>query len=209
MRDLASRRSDEGFTLVEVLVSLSVMTVVLTSVTVFLVNSVRTSHGSSLRDTAAQLVVDGMEKARGMRGSALLSGRRACTATCASVGGTVANLLGAGAQRWDAADSTTTLALPSPGPQADGSVVTDPAQPEVMQLDGLTFQRYYHVAKCWQPAVSTTVTAVSCAPAADAAELVRVVVAVTWSGADCSGGTCTYASVALFSASPTDPYIEG
>jgi len=44
-----------------------------------MVNSRRSGHYSALRDTAVQLTVEGMEKARAVRGSALLSARAPCT----------------------------------------------------------------------------------------------------------------------------------
>jgi len=130
-------RDDRGFTLVEVIVSLGILTVVMTSLSVFIVNSRRVGRYSSLQDTAIQLAVEGMEKTRGVRGSALLSGRGQCDTLCAAVvSPQVSSLLGAGVTRWDAAGSGT-LTVPQPGSQPDGSVVTTPAAPEVVQLDGL------------------------------------------------------------------------
>jgi prepilin-type N-terminal cleavage/methylation domain-containing protein len=211
----ADRNADQGFTLVEVLVSLTIITVVMTSVAVFLINSTRISRQESLRDTAAQVAVQGMENVRGVRGSTLLSGRAACDAShpCdALVGDKAADLLGAEPQRWDARGPGP-LTLPTAGPQPDGSVVSGPDDPEAVVLGGLTFRRYYYVAKCWQAAAADGMATtprpctVALASAAFPASFIRLVVAITWPGEECGGGTCSFATTSLLSASPTDPYL--
>ncbi|MGK5682211.1 type IV pilus modification PilV family protein [Actinoplanes sp. URMC 104] len=202
------RCDDEGFTLVEVIVSLALLTMVLTSLTVFMINSRKAQRYATLRDTAVQLAVDGMEKARGVRGSALLSGRAACDSGCSPVAAPVAGTLLAGAVRWDAA-AAGTLTVPQPGTQPDGSVVDSPLDPEVVRLDGRWFKRYYHVGACSQPAVTTSTADISCGTTVTSASLVRLVVAVTWSDAQCEGGTCAYAEAGLFSSAVTDPFLGG
>jgi prepilin-type N-terminal cleavage/methylation domain-containing protein len=199
---------DDGFTLVEVVVALGIIAVVMTALTVFMVDSRRSGHYSSQRDTAAQLAVEGMEKARGVRGSALLGGRAACTACPAVVSATVTDLLGAGLTRWDAPDLSGTLTVPAPGTQSDGSTVSRPTDPEVIQLDGTPFRRYYYLGTCWQARVTTNATGVGCGPAADTAQLARLVVAVTWTGRECRP-LCTYAEAGLFSVAVTDPFLAG
>jgi prepilin-type N-terminal cleavage/methylation domain-containing protein len=203
-------RADGGFTLVEVIVALGIITVVMTSLTVFMVNSRHSGHYSALRDTAVQLTVEGMEKARGVRGSALLSGRAQCTTSCAPVvAADVTTLLGSGVTRWDAAATTGTLTVPAPGTQSDGSVVDSPDDPEVVTLDGIAYQRYYYVGACYQPSVTTVTASLTCGPATAAAPLVRLVVTVTWTGGECPGGTCAYSEAGLFSTAVTDPYLGG
>ncbi len=203
------RRGDEGFTLIEVIVSLGLITVVMTSLSVFMINSREAGRYASLRNTAVQLTVEGMEKARAVRGSALLSGRAQCAGSCAAVvAARVTTLLGAGITRWDAA-ATGTLTLPQAGVQPDGSVVASPADPEVVQLDGRAFRRYYYLGACWQTAVLASAADISCGSGTAAASLVRLVVAVTWADEQCAGGTCTYAEAALFGTAVTDPFISG
>ena len=210
MRCLRPERTDGGFTLIEVVVALGIITVVMTSLTVFMVNSRRSGHYSALRDTAVQLSVEGMEKARGVRGSTLLSGRAQCTTSCAAVvSPDVSILLGSGVTRWDAAATTGTLTVPAPGSQSDGSVVNSPDDPEVVTLDGVPFKRYYYLGACYQPAVTAAPTSLTCDPVTAAAPLVRLVVAVTWTGGECPGGTCAYTEAGLFSTAVTDPFLSG
>ena len=198
-----AHRPDEGFTLLETLVSLAVLAVVAGSVSIFLVATTRIGHRASLQDTAAQVAIGGMETARGMRGAALLAGRAACDAVhpCDPPVNPVVNAyLGTQPQRWDAA-GTGTPALATPD------------TPETVELDGVRYRRYYYLARCWQTAASDGWTAdrpctEAAAGTAHPAEYIRLVVAVTWPDAQCAGGTCGYATATLMSASPIDPYLE-
>jgi prepilin-type N-terminal cleavage/methylation domain-containing protein len=205
---VARKRADVGFTLVEVVVALGIISVVMTSLTVFMVNSRRSGHYSSQRDTAVQLAVEGMEKARGVRGSALLGGRQACDGSCpAVISPTVTDLLGSGISRIDRT-SAGTLTVPAPGAQADGSTVSAPTDPEVVQLDGTSFRRYYYVGSCGQNRALTNTTGLDCAAAAGSAQLARLVVAVAWTGRECPT-RCVYAEAGLFSVAVTDPFLAG
>jgi prepilin-type N-terminal cleavage/methylation domain-containing protein len=202
------KRPDDGFTLVEVAVALGIITIVMTSLTVFMVNSRRGGHYSALRDTAAQLAVEGMEKARGVRGSALLGGRQACDATCpAVVSSAVTDLLGSGVTRIDKS-ATGTLTVPAPGTQADGSTVSQPTDPEVVLLDGTSFRRYYYLGTCWQTRLTVSGTGLACGSVTSTVQLTRLVVAVAWTGRECTG-TCVYTEAGLFSVAVSDPYLAG
>jgi prepilin-type N-terminal cleavage/methylation domain-containing protein len=205
---MGKNRVDDGFTLVEVVVALGIITVVMTSLTVFMVNSRRGGHYSALRDTAVQLAVEGMEKARGVRGSALLGGRQACDGTCpAVISPAVTDLLGTGVTRVDRT-ATGTLTVPAPGTQADGSVVSRPTDPEIVQLDGTAFRRYYYLGTCWQTRLIVSSTGLNCGSTTDTAQLARLVVAVAWTGRECTD-TCVYAEAGLFSVAVSDPFLAG
>ncbi|WP_433291312.1 type IV pilus modification PilV family protein [Actinoplanes sp. CA-030573] len=208
MRGRPGDDADEGFTLVEVVVSLGILTMIMTSMTVFMIGSRRAGRYASLRDTAVQLAVEGMERARGVRGSALLGGRALCGACAGVVSAEVTSMLGTGVARWDAA-GTGTLGVPQPGAQPDGTVVASPADPEVVQLDAVSFKRYYYVGACWQPTVAGSTTGLACGSTTAAAPLVRLVVAVSWPQSGCAGGVCTYATAGLFSTAVTDPFLVG
>jgi prepilin-type N-terminal cleavage/methylation domain-containing protein len=197
------RTGDEGFTLIEALVAIALITIVGTSFTIFLTGTTRISHHESIRDTAAQVAAGGMERARSMRGAALLAGRAQCDSTHSCADATIAAAyLGTGAQRWDASGAGT-------------PAVPLPTDPETVELDGLRYQRYYYVARCWLKSAADENTSASrpCGNAVPAgssypAEYVRLVVAVTWPGQECAAGICSFATAALLSASATDPYLE-
>ena len=186
--------------------AMALATIVMTSLTVFLVGSRRVGHYGALRDTGVQLVIDGMEKARSVRGSALLSGRALCVVGCATPVPAAAAMIDVGAARMDAT-GTGTLVLPQPGTQPDGSVVAAPGNPEVIKLDGVSYRRYYYLSTCRQVAAIGSVAGATCVPGVTGAELARLVIAVTWSGSACPAGTCSFADASLFSIAVADPYL--
>jgi prepilin-type N-terminal cleavage/methylation domain-containing protein len=62
-------REDAGFTLLEVLVALAVISAVLTSMTVFFVRSMTSVNQQGDRQTAVRLAADGMERMREIPGA--------------------------------------------------------------------------------------------------------------------------------------------
>jgi type II secretory pathway pseudopilin PulG len=194
------RASDEGFTLVEVLVSMTVVMIVLGSTTAFLVSGMRSTHRQGRQQAAVHLALDGMELARTLRGRALVAGRQACTTaagTCDTTVAAAADLLGADATaRYDRANgAATTLPLASSTAPADRALTS-------VTVDGVAFRRYFYVGRCWAPAGGG-----ACRGSGGSGRIVplyRVVVAVTWGDAGC-GGTCSYVSSGLFTGNPLDP----
>lgn len=65
---VAAVPTDGGFTLVEILASIGVMTILMTALTVFFTRSMRSVHEQGDRQTAIQLASDGMERMREVPG---------------------------------------------------------------------------------------------------------------------------------------------
>jgi hypothetical protein len=153
-----------------------------------------------MRQVAVQLALDGMERVRGLKGPALLTGRAQCTASCPTPVAGAAPYL-SGVDRWDAAAAgTTSPSLPRPG---------DAPQPVV--LDRVTFQQYWYLGRCWQPRVNALSAGSQVACGADSSQpvaLVRAVVAVTWPGQECAQGVCGQVATALFGAAAEDPVFN-
>jgi prepilin-type N-terminal cleavage/methylation domain-containing protein len=185
---------DAGFTLVEVLVSLALITTLMAALATFFVTATRLTHKQGVKQSATQLAQDGLEKARGLRGSALLSGRAKCAASCLDPAAIGAAGYLADTERWDAAAAgTTPPLLRRPGDT-----------PEETRLNGITYRRYWYLGKCWQPGTGGTCDRDSTKPVA----LLRVVVAVTWPGQECAPKVCSHVTSALFSSELTDPIFS-
>ncbi len=195
------RALDEGFTLVEVLVSMTVVMIVLGSTSAFLVSGMRTTHRQGRQQAAVQLALDGMELARTLRGTALIAGRQACSTAAGTCDATVADaarlLVADATARFDRANgAATTLPLAGSTAPADRALTS-------VTVDGVAFRRYFHVGRCWAPAGGG-----ACRGTVGPGRTVpfyRVVIAVTWGDGACGGGVCSYVASALFTGNPLDP----
>jgi prepilin-type N-terminal cleavage/methylation domain-containing protein len=210
--DVAHRQllADEGFTLLETLISLVIIATVLLSTGVFLVQSFSSTRYQSERQAAVQIATDAMEKLRAMPPSTLLAGRDQ------------ANVLSAIHNSWNAAQTAEpTLwnylrdlervpgtALPSTG------TVTEPAVPlqETVSLRNLSFTRRSYIGRCYAassggPCTKRAATSPAKGLPGAPVELLRVVVAVTWRDKECARSECAYYLSTLVEPSATDPLL--
>jgi prepilin-type N-terminal cleavage/methylation domain-containing protein len=185
--NVVRRRSEGGFTLVEVIVTLGLISTLMAALGAFFTSSMQAGRGQSQIQAATRLAEAGMEQARGYGGAALLFGRAQC-GTCLNVSGYDAGYL-SDTVRWDAkvAGATPTVRYDD--------------QPETFTVNGVTYYRYWFVGKCWQAATGGLCTTTSTLPVA----MVRLVVGVIWAGSHCANSLCVQAATALFSADPADP----
>ena len=188
MRRTSGRPGDDGFTIIEVMVALALISTVMTAFGAYFLSSARTSRYQAQIQTATRLAQTGMEAARGLGGPTLLVGRAQCGA-CAGVSGFDTTGYLADTVRWDAPVPGATPSVPLPGTA------------ETTTVDGVAYQRYYFVGRCWQAAGGGPCRADTALPAA----MVRLVVGISWRSADCGPGRCLRAATSLFSADPTDP----
>jgi prepilin-type N-terminal cleavage/methylation domain-containing protein len=206
-----TRSSDGGFTLIEVLVSVAMIGMVMASVTAFFVSSMRMTQRQGQQQTAARLILDGVEKARSLRGPALVSGRQACSVvTCASAVATGAAAFlsspsTSSAVRIDSADVSPKLPVPvvpqstdyPPGPAKDAMVLAG----SLFELDGIQYLRNFYIETCRQSAGGGLCDQTVANPIL----YYRVVVAVTWRTKECPSGVCSEVTPTLVSSNTADP----
>lgn len=181
------RRSEGGFTLVEVLVTLGLISTLMAALGAFFTSSMQAGRNQSHIQAATRLAEAGMEQARGFGGATLLSGRAQC-GTCMNVNGYDGGNL-SGTVRWDAKVTGATPAVPYDD------------QPQTLTVNGVTYYRYWFVGKCWQAATGGSCTTTNTLPVA----MVRLVVGVIWQDVTCANSLCIRAATALFTADPADP----
>jgi prepilin-type N-terminal cleavage/methylation domain-containing protein len=177
---------DSGFTLIEVLVALAVISILMASLSAYFVTSIKASREQMHIQAAVRLAQAGMEQARGFGGATLLYNRRQCGG-CMNVAGYDMGYL-SNTLRWDAKVTGATPAVPYDD------------QPQTITQNGITYYRYWFVGKCWQATTGGLCTT-TVAPVA----MVRLVVGVIWFESSCPATICVRASTALFSADPADP----
>ncbi len=204
--------SDEGFTLLETLVSLALTTTFMTALTPFFTAWLRTTGAQRDRQVAIQLADDAMERVRALAGTGLVEGRSrvAVQGQWAQAPAAVrADYAAAMLCDWDPKLSSEAVAACDAGAAVDltaaGAQAPLPTVPVAVAVAGTTFQQNWYVGRCWQPttanATCTGTTATGYLP------FERVVVAVTWPDQKCSGALCVYETTTLVSAA-TDPVFN-
>jgi len=182
------RTADGGFTMIEVLVALALISGLMAALGTYFVGTMKVSRYQAQIQTATRLLQTSMEQARGYGGGALLVGRAEC-GSCLDVTGYDNPEYLTGMVRWDAQGTDVTPTVP----------LTN--NPQVDTINGIQYTRYTFVGKCWQAATGGACSTTSTLPVA----MVRLVVGVTWTGSSCPYAFCIRASSALFSATPDDP----
>ncbi|MGA5303591.1 type IV pilus modification PilV family protein [Nucisporomicrobium flavum] len=188
MRLSSGRPADDGFTIIEVMVALALISTVMAALGTYFVSSARTSRYQAQIQTATRLAQSGMEAARGFGGPTLLVGRAQCGA-CTDVSGFDSLGYLSDTVRWDAPVAAVTATVPLP----------DVA--EITSVNGVSYYRYYFVGRCWQASGGGRCGVNNALPAA----MVRLVVGVAWRSPDCRHAVCIRAATSLFSADPSDP----
>ena len=185
------RGPDSGFTLVEVIVSVMLISIVLAALTAFFVSATRVTRLQGGRQTAVQLATESMERARKLEPASLPGGRdlQSVNTQWASP---VAGVDLSGMQKvYDSAAAS-----------GAGASAALPTVREPVTLDGVTYGQYWYLGKCWQPKGGG-----DCTTSAAYAEMYRVIVAVTWADTTCGGG-CVYLTSTLFSSKYPDPLFN-
>jgi len=185
-------RHDGGFTLAEVTVSIMLISIVLAAVTSYFVSALGTVRLQSGRQSAIQLATDGLDRARTIESSSLVTGRDQQSVD-AQWAAPVAGVDLSGTQ--EVFDTTAAGGA--------GASAALPTTATSVTVDGVTYRRYWYLGKCWQPAGTG-----NCTRTSSYAEMYRVIVAVTWSERGCPGNLCVYLASTLISDKYPDPVFN-
>jgi prepilin-type N-terminal cleavage/methylation domain-containing protein len=190
--DAGSRRGDAGFTMIEVVVAISLIGVVMTALTTqFVVNS-RSVRLQNDRDAAIGIATAALSQVRSIRGTALTYGRDATTSHTqwnAPAPG-VAPYLADTVEAWD--DDAVS---------GTGGTAALPTTVQTSTVSGVGYSRYMYVGTCWQDAANGACDKVA---ATGDVPMIRVIVAVIWKEQGCATAGCSYVTATLVS-SASDP----
>jgi prepilin-type N-terminal cleavage/methylation domain-containing protein len=208
------RLSQDGFTLVEVLVAIAVVTVVMLGLASFFVISTRVGGEQGDRQAAVQAAGDAMERARAMQAGALLTGRDLTTSLAnwnaagtavpgvASVltdalTGTVCALTGG-------LTSSPCMAYDANAASGAGATAVLPTTYRSVTFSNIDFRQYYFISYCERTSAGACVASTG-SGTAGLAHFYRVIVAVTWPGRSCVNRLCSYVSATLIGKDSGDP----
>jgi prepilin-type N-terminal cleavage/methylation domain-containing protein len=195
--DLDRRRPDDGgFTIVEVLVAISLLGIVMTALTSFFVNTLSVASAQSGKQAAAKVAADAAERVRALKGSAVTAGRDKTSSDnqWASPVTGIAPYLTDMTEAYDPGAVFPT-----------GATASLPTTAVPVTVDGVAYGQNWYVGTCWQPDTGGDCTAAS---NASYAMFYRVVVGVTWTERHCPGSACSYVVVSLVDSSSTDPVFN-
>lgn len=188
-RDTDSR--DDGFMLLEAIISISLIVVIMTALTTFFVTAGRSTSDLRSRQTASQLAAGAVDRIRAMQPSDTYAGR-----TTTAV-----------ASQFETASSEVTGWLSSTNQVSDDSGAT-PKLPmvEYATVNGIRYTLTNYVGSCAVATVSDpgAQCAATSSPAVSVSNFLRVVLAVSWRDNRCSAGACVFVTATLLSVD-SDP----
>lgn len=191
---VAAGRRDAGFTLVEVMVSMVMISVVMSAAAVFYLGSLRADRMQHLSQVATRLATDGMDRVRSLQPPALPSGRDPASS----------------ASQWSAAPAQVKPYLAASQLTADPTAVNSssallPTSATPVTVDGVQFSRNWYLGQCWIPSGGGNCTAPK---PSGSTPFYRVVVAVTWPDVVCPSNLCAYVVTTLVTANATQPVFN-
>jgi type II secretory pathway pseudopilin PulG len=190
------RAGDEGFSIIEVLMSLTLIGITLASMGPFFITSFLSVSYQRTQQAATELANSGLEQVRALKGSSLLTGRGKIKSTeqWASAPASITPYLNTMQLTWDPliTDLTSTLG-------ADAAISTSP---QTMTVQQTTYSRQIFVGVCdiYIGGTGNCVNPSVVTPPADSTkdlQFFRAVVLVTWPGKDCVNNLCTYVTSTL------------
>ncbi|HEX2901857.1 MAG TPA: Ig domain-containing protein [Jatrophihabitans sp.] len=194
----ARRQDDDGFVLLESIVSITLITVIMAALATLFITVIKVNNQQRARQSAVQVADTAVGGLRSLQPSDLVAGR-----TSSSV-----------STQWAAAPTSVQSWLASMQPASDTSVATPvlPATPTTQIVNNISYSTSVYLGWCWlDPSTSSGCAA---SGTASSVKYLRAVVAVTWQDSHCppassgdSTPTCVYVTSTLVSTAP-DPVFN-
>jgi len=199
----AGHHHDEGFTLLEMIISIVIVTIVMAALTTVYVTTLSSMSSLRMDQAATRIATDAIDQARSVGATEAIAGRGSATVAAQFAAAP------ASVQPWlDAMDP----AIDAQASSTAGADAALPTQPTTEVLDNVTFSVGYYVGLCYRlralgASDDPCVAAAAKVSPGDYVTYARVVVAVTWSGQRCTGAACSHVSAVLLNGDP-DPVFN-
>lgn len=207
-------RSDGGFTLLEVMVAMAVISTMMLSLSPMFVTTMRVNNQQSDRQAAIQAADDAMERVRAIQANALLTGRdpQSTVDQAVAAPAEVKTLLagnGNTAVLGNATLAEAYLAWDDGAALGAGPTAALPTASNPLVISGVPYQQQWFIGKCGlaPPAADGSQACVPGLAGASNTPLYRIVVAVGWTDRLCPAG-CTYVTTSLISSKTEEPVFS-
>ena len=200
---------DGGFTLLETIVSLAMISTVTAGLTMFYLQSARTSTLQSQAQLANQLASTTLEQVSLLPGDSLVSGRPACAVAqqwASSAPGTATYLAG-----MSPVSDPHLASVPCPTtPSATTALINSQALPTTrttavpVNRGSLALTQEIYIGECWQTLRGACTRPIGSVPPAGCMLMLRVVVAITWPSPACADHVCAVIADTLVSQRVAD-----
>lgn len=190
----APTSSEAGYSLIELMVAMAVISIVMSSLATFFTTTISVTNAQSNSQTAIQLVNDALERVRALKGSAVTTGRdqTRTAAQWATASSVVNPYLTTMVQAYDStATTSSTAALPTTA--------------QTVTINSVPFSQNWYVGRCWQPVLGGDCTATQ---TSGAVAFYRVVAAVGWTGRRCPATGCVQLASTLVSSASSEPVFN-
>ena len=185
-------RGDDGLSVMEVVVAMTIIGAVMAAATLFFVNGLKSASAQSARQTAVSLANQAIENASSFSPGALLTGRRASD---------IATLMATPGASSITAQDQTSSGNTDASPNATGMAIQTTANPAPV-VNGITFTVRTFIDVCW---LTGSISGGSCTPTktSTTTQLFRVSVDVSYpvsGGVGCFGYAptqCDYTTATL------------
>ncbi len=201
---LGRRLGDEGFVLLETLVAISLISVVMAGFTTFFINSVASTSAQRAAQTATEVANSAVENVRGLPASDLTKDRDLVVVqaqfTAARSNTAIAS--------WLPATSMAEAFDPAAAGTGKGAAAAVPTIGfTVPKINGVDYTVNEYLGACEVLTLNAGCLLHDPASKVVGTQYLRLVVAVTWSGARCTQSVCTYLTSTLISAA-ADPLFN-
>jgi len=200
-------RDDDGFSLVEVVLSMVLLTLLLTSAGVMFIGGIKHGAGLQRRQTAVVLAQQAIEAARAVsavpdaQGCVKLLQGRTQALVDAQWSNAPSGVTSVTDEAWMPSGCSGSIVLPLQGAVAGMGAVTDP-----VVVGGQSYTLTTYVGTCRLTAARTACLQAAAVPGGTST-LYRIVARVTWSGPGCETAPCAYSTSTLVDSSP-DPVFN-
>ena len=177
--------SEDGFTLLEAVVSISLLVIIVGALGMFSVTAINTTSYQRQRQAAVQVANSVLATARAMPAASLPTGRTPVLTN----------------DQFDNAPPAVKPWLLPMNPLSDSSGASTAQFPmsSTTTINNTGYTATNYLGSCFASATATTGNACGTTAAADAVTYTRVVVAVTWPGSRCAANLCSLVTATLIS----------